>query len=185
VQTKWRCTSREVFGCGARRFDCAKANNLHGRIDFAGRVKTSFARSFWINVLKRSAAGLFIASTGSVAIEDTEGLINRQGIFRSFTPIFSCLSGLYGLIGRVRSHQSGVFADPSLCVGQSLKIEHGIDQLVNAFVCQLLNLFGNYFKGIPEFIMEVLSPFSRAIDRGPRTEIYRRAVCRNCGFSSR
>jgi Uma2 family endonuclease len=37
---------------------------------------------------------------------------------------------------------------------------------------------GQYFKGTPALIMEVLSPFSRAIDRGPRKEIYRRAGVR-------
>jgi len=34
---------------------------------------------------------------------------------------------------------------------------------------------GQYFHGRPLLVMEVLSPFSRAIDRGPRKEIYRRA----------
>ena len=34
---------------------------------------------------------------------------------------------------------------------------------------------GQYFLGIPQLIMEVLSPFSRAIDRGPRKDVYRRA----------
>jgi Uma2 family endonuclease len=33
----------------------------------------------------------------------------------------------------------------------------------------------HYFKGVPQLIMEVLSPFSRAIDRGPRKDVYRRA----------
>jgi Uma2 family endonuclease len=38
------------------------------------------------------------------------------------------------------------------------------------------NLISNqYFRGVPQLIMEVLSPFSRAIDLGPRKEIYRRA----------
>lgn len=32
-----------------------------------------------------------------------------------------------------------------------------------------------YFKGVPQLIVEVLSPCSRAIDRGPRKEVYRRA----------
>jgi Uma2 family endonuclease len=32
-----------------------------------------------------------------------------------------------------------------------------------------------YFKGVPQIVVEVLSPFSRAIDRGPRKEVYRRA----------
>lgn len=34
---------------------------------------------------------------------------------------------------------------------------------------------GQYFQGVPQFVAEVLSPFSRAIDRGPRREVYRRA----------
>jgi Uma2 family endonuclease len=32
----------------------------------------------------------------------------------------------------------------------------------------------NYFYGVPDLIAEVLSPASRAIDRGPRKELYRR-----------
>jgi len=32
-----------------------------------------------------------------------------------------------------------------------------------------------YFGGVPQLIVEVLSPYSRAIDRGPRKEVYRRA----------
>lgn len=32
-----------------------------------------------------------------------------------------------------------------------------------------------YFKGVPQLVMEVLSPFSRSLDRGPRKEIYRKA----------
>lgn len=32
-----------------------------------------------------------------------------------------------------------------------------------------------YFRGVPHLVVEVLSPFSRAIDRGPRKEVYRRA----------
>ena len=34
---------------------------------------------------------------------------------------------------------------------------------------------GQYFQGVPLLVMEVLSPFSRAIDRGPRKERYRQA----------
>ncbi len=34
---------------------------------------------------------------------------------------------------------------------------------------------GQYFRGVPLLVMEVLSPFSRAIDRGPRKERYRQA----------
>jgi Uma2 family endonuclease len=34
---------------------------------------------------------------------------------------------------------------------------------------------GNYFKGVPQLIAEVLSPATRAIDRGPRMEVYRQA----------
>ena len=34
---------------------------------------------------------------------------------------------------------------------------------------------GQYFQGVPLLVMEVLSPFSRAIDRGPRKERYRLA----------
>jgi Uma2 family endonuclease len=34
---------------------------------------------------------------------------------------------------------------------------------------------GQYFRGVPQLVAEVLSPFSRAIDRGPRKEVYRRA----------
>jgi len=34
---------------------------------------------------------------------------------------------------------------------------------------------GQYFRGVPLLAMEVMSPFSRAIDRGPRREVYRRA----------
>ena len=34
---------------------------------------------------------------------------------------------------------------------------------------------GQYYRGVPLLVMEVLSPFSRAIDRGPRKERYRRA----------
>ncbi len=33
----------------------------------------------------------------------------------------------------------------------------------------------DYFFGVPDLIAEVLSPVSRAIDRGPRKELYRRA----------
>ena len=32
-----------------------------------------------------------------------------------------------------------------------------------------------YFQGVPQLVMEVLSPFSRAIDRGPRKDVYQRA----------
>lgn len=32
-----------------------------------------------------------------------------------------------------------------------------------------------YFKGVPQLVMEVLSPFSRSLDRGPRKEMYRKA----------
>lgn len=32
-----------------------------------------------------------------------------------------------------------------------------------------------YFRGVPHLVVEVLSPYSRAIDRGPRKEVYRRA----------
>jgi hypothetical protein len=34
---------------------------------------------------------------------------------------------------------------------------------------------GDYFHGVPDLIAEVLSPASRAIDRGPRRELYRRS----------
>lgn len=34
---------------------------------------------------------------------------------------------------------------------------------------------GDYFTGPPNLVMEVLSPFSRAIDRGPRKDVYRSA----------
>jgi Uma2 family endonuclease len=34
---------------------------------------------------------------------------------------------------------------------------------------------GGYFQGVPRLIAEVLSPATRALDRGPRMEVYRRA----------
>ena len=34
---------------------------------------------------------------------------------------------------------------------------------------------GNYFQGVPQWIAEVLSPATRALDRGPRMDVYRRA----------
>ena len=34
---------------------------------------------------------------------------------------------------------------------------------------------GNYFQGVPRLIAEVLSPATRALDRGERMEVYRRA----------
>jgi Uma2 family endonuclease len=38
---------------------------------------------------------------------------------------------------------------------------------------------GDYFQGVPELIAEVLSPASRAIDQGPRKELYRRIGVRH------
>ena len=34
---------------------------------------------------------------------------------------------------------------------------------------------GSYFQGVPQLIAEVLSPATRALDRGPRMDVYRRA----------
>jgi Putative restriction endonuclease len=34
---------------------------------------------------------------------------------------------------------------------------------------------GDYFRGAPDLVLEILSPASRALDRGPRKELYRRA----------
>ncbi len=34
---------------------------------------------------------------------------------------------------------------------------------------------GDYFRGVPDLVAEVLSPATRAIDRGPRKDLYRRA----------
>jgi len=42
-------------------------------------------------------------------------------------------------------------------------------------LCEQNLIAGQYFMGVPQLVMEVLSPFSRAIDRGPRKEVYRRA----------
>jgi Uma2 family endonuclease len=38
---------------------------------------------------------------------------------------------------------------------------------------------GDYFRGVPDLIAEVLSPPTREIDRGPRKELYRRAGVRH------
>jgi hypothetical protein len=67
----------------------------------------------------------------------------------------------YGIGGVDISLTDADAVQPDFFVFQGEKSEH---------------LIGNqYFRGVPHLVVEVLSPFSRAIDRGPRKEVYRRA----------
>jgi hypothetical protein len=98
----------------------------------------------------------------------------RETGWEDFQPHYDVQLNLWGLFRTVCKRYGGLHGGRT-DINLSDKAAVAPDQYYFRKTREECMINGDYFHGVPEVVVEVLSPATRAADRGPRKELYRRA----------